>query len=106
MSEPIFDTVIYKFPNQEQRKEVIAKAVEMMGEDDTSKPSVCALSRDHEMIRLDLIEQAMDRYDDHYDLRDAIGDIIGAVNVDLWSWDEYEKDPTTYHNALYEKRPM
>jgi hypothetical protein len=53
--------------------------------------SITAMSRDHEMRRVTLMEEATERYR-HYELADAIEAISQCPDLSQWSWDKFEND--------------
>ena len=55
-------------------------------------PRVSGLSLDDELRRSQLMFEATERYDDHYDLRQAIGALYGASDLHEWSWEKYEAE--------------
>lgn len=48
--------------------------------------SISAVSADHEMDRVALIEEAMERYDDPDAFRDAARGIIECGDIGAWEW--------------------
>jgi hypothetical protein len=83
-------TVVFKFENQEQRQATLAPFKEMFMAD--SGPQVTGLSSGDELARAQLMFDALDRYEDHYDLRQAIADLADAEDVTGWDWDKYDSD--------------
>lgn len=62
---------------------------------DASSPfEVTAMSMDHEMRRVHLMEEAAERYRDAYDLRDAIEAISQCADLSTWDWKKYETEET------------
>ncbi len=51
-----------------------------------------AMSVDDEMHRGSLYYEAMERYDDHYDMREAMEAIFQHPNISDWSWEKYEAE--------------
>ena len=86
----ISQTVVFRFENQEQRKAVLEPFRAMFLAD--SGPQVTGLSSGDELSRSQLMFDALDRYEDHYDLRQAIADLADAEDVTGWDWDKYDSD--------------
>lgn len=84
----ITQTVVFQFENQEQRKAVMEQFNGMFLAD--SGPQVTGLSADDELTRAQLMFDALERYDDHYDLRQAIEDLAKASDVVEWDWAKYD----------------
>ena len=81
----IGETIVFQFDTAAQRKKLFDLLQPYMFAD--SGIRVSAMSVDHEIRRLSLIEEALEQ--DDCDLRDAIEDIIGCPDLSQWSWDKY-----------------
>lgn len=83
------DTLVFQYDTPEQRK-VLMDFIKPIALKDTGL-RVTAMSVDNEITRIGLIEEAMGRYDDHYDFREAVQAIIECPDLTKWSWC-YEDD--------------
>ena len=63
----------------------------MASMDATAPFSVTAMSNDHEMRRVALMEEAAERCDRHA-LNDAIDAISQCPDLSEWSWDKFENE--------------
>ena len=86
----ITQTVVFQFATQEQRAAVLEGFAEMMTADEA--PRIVGLSLDDEMRRSQLMFEALERCDDHYDLRDAIESISEAPSLAEWSWEKFDAE--------------
>lgn len=86
----IMQTIVFECDNQEQRKALLDQFSDMILSDEC--PRVVGLSVDNELTRASLMAEALERHDDHYDLRQAIEALYGAINLENWSWEKYEAD--------------
>lgn len=80
------DTLVFRHDTPEQRKALMEIVKPYWNAEDGLR--VCAMSVDNEMRRLSLIEDALDRYSDGYDLREAVQAIIGCPDLSKFSWDD------------------
>lgn len=86
----ITQTIVFQFETREQCRAVLDQFQPMMLADNL--PRISALSSDDEMKRAELMFQAVERYDDHYDLREAIVALAEATDLQAWSWEKYEAE--------------
>lgn len=86
----ITQTVVFEFENQEQRKATLEQFEKLIFSE--TAPRVTGLSVDDELKRAQLMFDAVERYDDHYDLREAIVALAEATNLRDWSWEKYEAE--------------
>ena len=86
----ITQTVVFEFENQEQRKATLDQFEKLLFSETT--PRVTGLSVDDELTRAQLMFDAVERYDDHFDLRKAIVALSEATNLRDWSWEKYEAE--------------
>lgn len=86
----ISQTVVFEFATQEQRATVLDRLKDLMSADEA--PRIVGLSLDDELRRSQLMFEALDRCDDHYDLRYAIESISEAPSLADWSWEKFENE--------------
>ena len=86
MEAPQTDTVVFAYDTPEQRRVAMefVQPLFLRGEG----LRVVGLSVDNELTRLNLIREALERIDDHYDLRETIQAIIECPDLSKWSWDD------------------
>lgn len=80
------DTIVFRHDTADQRR-MLMNAVSQFTRADTGL-RVVAMSLDNEVTRVGLIEDALKRCDDHYDLRATIEAIVGCPDLSKWSWDD------------------
>lgn len=54
--------------------------------------AVTAMAMDHEMRRIALMEEAIDRYSDRYDAVEAVAAISACPDLSAWSWEQFENE--------------
>lgn len=86
----ITQTVVFQFETQEQRKATLDGLWHMVTSE--TLPRISGLSLDDELRRAELMYEASERYEDHYDLREAINALYQASNLRDWSWKKYEAE--------------
>jgi hypothetical protein len=82
------ETVVFAYDTEEQRREILSMFDGWLHR--TEGPRIVALSHDNEMKRVQLIEEAIELYSDHYDRRDAIDSVLQHPNLSRFTWDETE----------------
>jgi hypothetical protein len=85
-------TVVFAFDTPEEHAELMAYVKPRFLLD--SGLRISGLAVDNEMLRVRLIEEALERFDDGYDLRDAIEEIIGCLDLSKFSWNHPLPFPT------------
>lgn len=80
------ETIVFAYDTEEQRRELLAMFPDWFKRDDGLR--IVALSHDDEMKRVQLIEEAIERYSDHYDRRDAIDEVLQHPNLSRFVWDD------------------
>ena len=63
----------------------------MASTDNAAPFTITAMSHDHEMRRASLMEGALERYGDGYDLRETIEAIAGCPDLSEWSWTKFDE---------------
>lgn len=79
------ETLVFRFDTNEQREELYALLKPYMFAE--SGIRITAMSADHEIQRLSIIEEALER--DDCDIRDAVDEIVGCPDLSKWSWAAY-----------------
>lgn len=82
------ETIVFAYDTEDQRRALLAMFPDWFHRDDGLR--IVALSHDSEMTRINLIQQAMDRYSDHYDRRDAIEAILEHPNLTRFKWSDID----------------
>lgn len=82
-----YTTVIYAYSDQ-KAFDAEWKRIHPLFLADEAPLRVMAVSADHEMDRVALIEEAIERYDDAFECRDVVRDILACGNVSEWTWPE------------------
>ena len=85
------ETVVFEYDTPEQREQLFALISPLWDKDDGLR--VTAISRDDEMQRVELLTEAAERFDDHYDMREMQQAIFGCPDLSKWSWDDAEETP-------------
>ena len=80
------ETVVFEYDTPEQREQLFALIKPLWDKDDGLR--VTAISRDNEIQRIELLTEAAERYDDHYDMREVQQEIFVCPDLSKWSWDE------------------
>ena len=83
-SQENFTTVVFYHENEAQRQELMSLVHSKWNAEGSLR--VTALSADHEMTRINLIEEALER-EDVFDLKDTIEDICQCPDVSNWDWE-------------------
>lgn len=86
----ITQTLVFEFETEAQRRAVLDQFEAMLFADEA--PRIVGLSIDDELHRASLISEALERYDDHYDFREAVDAVLNASNLKDWTWDKYEAE--------------
>ncbi len=55
---------------------------------DSGPVRIHAVSRDDEMLRVQLIEEAADKYDDPHAFKEVVRDLFGCPDLSKWEWPE------------------
>lgn len=84
----ITQTIVFQFDSQEQRKATLAQFDGLFLADQC--PRISAMSADNEQRRSELMHDALERYADHFDLRDAIERLYGESDLDDFTWEKFE----------------
>lgn len=79
-------TIVFAYDTEAQRRELLAMFPEWHARETGTR--IVGLSLDNEMRRVSLIEDAIDRFNDHYDRQEAIEAILGHPNLTRFSWSE------------------
>ena len=79
-------TVIYKVNDQEKFKEEWQRIHSLFKQEDDLPFRIHSISLDDEMYRVSLIEEALGKYDDHFDRKEVIEDIISCADLSKWEW--------------------
>lgn len=79
------ETVVFQYDTLEQREELFAIIKPLWDREDGLR--VTAISRDNEIQRVELLTEAAERYDDHYDMREVQQQIFGCPDLSKWIWD-------------------
>lgn len=80
------DTIVFRHDTKSQRKMLMNILRQFATAE--SGLRVVAMSVDNEVTRVELIEEALERCDDHYDLRETIEAICACPDLSRWTWDE------------------
>jgi len=80
------ETVVFEYDTPEQREALFA-IIQPLWKNDAGL-RVTAVSRDNEIQRVELLTEAAERYDDHWDIRDVQQQIFGCQDLSTWNWDE------------------
>lgn len=83
------ETVVFAYDTEEQRQAILAMFPDWHSRE--AGPRIVGLSHDNEMKRVSLIQDAMDRYSDHYDQRDAIEAIMQHPNLSRFKWSDVDE---------------
>lgn len=78
------ETIVFAYDTDEQRRSLVRMFPGWFERDDGVR--IVAESVDNEMRRVNLIADALERYDDHYELRDAIRAILDHPNMTRFRW--------------------
>ena len=84
------ETIVFAYDTEEQRREIMAMFDGWFERENGKR--IVGVSHDNEMRRVELIEQAIERYSDHYDRRDAIDSVLQHPNLSRFSWDAETED--------------
>ena len=84
------ETIVFAYDTEDQRRELLLMFPEWFNKSHGLR--IVALSHDNEMRRVTLIEEAIERYSDHYDRRDAIDAVLQHPNLSRFTWSEYETE--------------
>lgn len=84
----ITQTLVFQFETVDQRHELLASLSGMMLRE--TLPRISAMSMDDEQTRAGLMVEALERYSDSYELRNAIEALAEASDLHLWSWEKYD----------------
>jgi hypothetical protein len=80
-------TVVYQVADEEAFKPEWNRIHELFRREPGEPVRITAISHDHEMRRVSLIEDAAARYEgDPELLEEVVGDILGSVDVMSWKW--------------------
>ena len=80
------ETVVFEYDTPEQREQLFALIKPLWDKDDGLR--VTAISRDNELHRVELLTEAGERFDDHYDMREVQQEIFACPDLSKWTWDE------------------
>ena len=86
----ITQTLVFEFDTEDQRQGVLAPLIHMAIAEEC--PRIVGLSSDDELKRSQLMFEALERYDDHYDLREAIASLADALDLSVWTWEKFENE--------------
>ena len=86
----ITQTLVFQFDSHEQRKATLDQFSDLFLADQC--PRISAMSADNEQRRAELMYEALERYDDDYDLRDAIDKLYGESDLHDFTWEKFEAD--------------
>jgi hypothetical protein len=86
----IVQTVVFEFETQEQRQATLGKINDMLFAE--TAPRVTGLSVDDELRRAQMMFDALERYDDHFDLREAITALYETPSLRDFSWEKFEAE--------------
>jgi hypothetical protein len=88
MKYPKEITVVYSVNDQEAFKSEWKRLHDLLLLEKDAPFLIHAISNDDEICRVRLIEEAVDKYDDHCVVREFIEDIIGCADLSKWEWPE------------------
>ena len=83
------ETIVFAYDTEEERRAILAMFHKGWFKR-SEGPRIVALSHDSEMTRVNLIQDAIDRYSDHYDRRDAIDAILQHPNLTRFKWSDID----------------
>lgn len=81
------ETVVFQYDTPEEREELFAEIIKPLWDKDTGL-RVTAISRDNEIQRMELIAEAGERFDDHFDLEYVRQQILDCPDLSKWDWEK------------------
>jgi hypothetical protein len=82
------ETIVFEYDTPDQREQLFALIKPLWAKDDGLR--VTAISRDNEIQRVELLTEASEKYDDHWDMREVQQQIFGCPDLSKWAWDDPE----------------
>lgn len=82
------ETIVFAYDTEDERRAILAMFPEWHVR--SEGPRIVGLSHDNELTRVHLIMDAMERYSDHYDRRDAIEAIFQHPNLSRFKWSDVD----------------
>ena len=89
------ETIVFAYDTEDERRAIMA-LFHSGWHDRTEGPRIVGMSNDSELTRINLIQEAVERYSDHYDLRDAIEEIMQHPNLTRFKWADIEDAESAY----------
>ena len=77
-------TLVFNYDTENEYLELIGPLKPLW--DKKSGLRLTGISHDSELRRVELIHEAIDRVDDHYDFRETVREIGECPDLDKWSW--------------------
>ena len=90
MIDAMRETVVFAYDSPEQRAELMRMLGDMPVRNTGLR--VVALSVDNEVTRVGLLTEALERFGDHHELRDAMDAVFQCEDVKSFTWEKYESD--------------
>lgn len=87
------ETIVFAYDTEEERRAILDVFPGWWEREKGSR--IVALSHDSEITRIDLIQNALERYNDPYDFRDAIEAILGHPNLSRFKWSDIDASDAT-----------
>lgn len=79
------ETIVFAYDTEAERRAILAMFHDGWFKRE-SGPRIVAMSHDNEVTRINLVQDAMDRYSDHFDRRDAIEAVLQHPNLTRFKW--------------------
>jgi hypothetical protein len=83
------ETLVFRYDSPDQRA-VLMDMVKPYWNAETGL-RVVAMSIDNEVSRMGLVQEALERYTDRDELRDAIDAVLQCADLRHWSWDKHDE---------------
>ena len=84
MIDTMRETIVFAYDTMEQRAELMRMIGDMLTLNAGLR--VVAFSVDNEVTRCGLLAEAVERFDDHYELRDALEAVFQCEDVKSFTW--------------------
>lgn len=90
MIDSLRETIVFAYDTPEQRSELFALLGDMPMRKDGLR--VVAMSVDNEVTRVGLLQEAIERYDDKYELLEALDAVQQCEDLKAFSWERFEAE--------------